>query len=50
MELLIFIFIIVLVGYFILNPIKSLTMLAKFLILFLVGLLGLGTVVWLLLQ
>ena len=50
MELLILVFIIVLIGYFILNPIKSLTMIAKSVILFLVGLLGLGAVVWLLAQ
>jgi len=50
MELLILVLIIVSVGYFILNPIKSLTMLAKFALFFLVGLLVLGVVVWLLLK
>ena len=47
MELIIFILFIVGIGFFILRPIKSLKALGKFLVLFLVGLLGLTGLIFL---
>ncbi len=47
MELIIFILCIVGIGFFILRPIKSLKALGKFLVLFLVGLLGLTGLIFL---